>query len=44
MIPNSTQASLDRAPRPAAQPMTGGSAPGIAPITVASDERRFKGV
>ena len=28
----------------AAQPMTGGSAPGIAPMTVANDVRRFSGV
>ena len=31
-------------PCAAAQPMSGGSAPGTAPTSVASDERRFIGV
>jgi hypothetical protein len=37
-------ASRESVPRAAAHPMTGGSAPGTAPMTVASDVMRFSGV
>ena len=43
-MPNSTHASIVSAPRAAAQPMTGGSAPGTAPTSVAHDVRRLSGV
>ena len=43
-IANSSHASRDTVPVAAAQPITGGSAPGIAPTIVASEERRFIGV
>ena len=43
-MPNSTPASTVSAPRAAVQPMTGGSAPGTAPTTVAHGVRRLSGV
>ena len=43
-MPKSTQAPGDSEPLAAAQPMTGGSAPGMAPTTVANDDRRLSGV
>jgi hypothetical protein len=43
-MPNSTHAPGDSAPLAATHPITGGSAPGTAPTTVANDERRLSGV
>ena len=40
----STKAAGSTEPRAAAQPMTGGSAPGTAPTRVESEVRRFRGV
>ncbi len=40
----STRAAGSMAPRAAAQPITGGSAPGTAPTSVESEVRRFSGV
>ena len=41
---NSTHASTLAAPRAAAQPITGGRAPGTAPTSVAHGVRRLSGV
>ena len=38
------RAAVERVPRAAAQPMTGGSAPGTAPTSVESEVRRLRGV
>ena len=38
-IPKSAQPPADSEPRPAAQPMSGGSAPGTAPTSVAAGDR-----
>ena len=43
-MPNSTSAGSVISPVAAAQPITGGSAPGIAPTSVASDVRVLSGV
>ena len=43
-MPKSVHACGGSAPLAAAQPMIGGSAPGIAPMTVPNDDRRFSGV
>jgi hypothetical protein len=43
-MPKSTSGASEMLSVAAVQPMTGGSAPGIAPISVASDVRRFNGV
>ena len=43
-MPNRSHAPWLSSSRAAAQPMTGGSAPGIAPMTVANDVMRFSGV
>jgi hypothetical protein len=43
-IAKSAQASGVRAPRAATHPIIGGNAPGTAPTSVASCERRFIGV
>ena len=43
-IAKSTNAPGSSVPRAAAQPITGGSAPGNAPTTVESDVRVFSGV
>ena len=40
----STHPPIDSDPCPAAQPMRGGNAPGIAPTSVAVSERRLSGV
>ena len=40
----STQASTDKAPRAATQPITGGKAPGIAPTGTHKELARFIGV
>jgi len=44
MIPKSVHACAGIVPVTADQPMIGGSAPGIAPMTVLNEERRFSGV
>ena len=44
MTPKSVHACVGSAPLDAAQPIIGGSAPGIAPTTVPKDDRRFSGV
>ena len=43
-MPNSTMAGPEIVPVAAAHPMTGGSAPGTAPISVASEVRVLSGV
>src|SRR5262245_34786849 len=43
-MPKSTRAGRVRVPSAAAQPMTGGRAPGMAPTSVDSDVRRLSGV
>ena len=43
-MPNRIHASIDRLLRTAAQPIIGGSAPGMPPTTVASDVRFLSGV
>ena len=43
-MPKSTIAGREIEPVAAAQPITGGSAPGTAPISVASDVRVLSGV
>src|ERR1700733_5363015 len=43
-MPNSTQPPSDSEPCAAAQPISGGKAPGIAPTAVESEVRVFSGV
>ena len=43
-MPNSTIAGTEIVPVAAAQPITGGSAPGTAPMSVASEVRFLSGV
>ena len=44
MMQNTTNASMESAPVAAAQPMTGGIAPGTAPTTLLNEVVRLSGV